>query len=168
MDTNFSKKRRKKPPLKNPTNVHLAFSILHLDDLKCCSHCMINVSEFIWHWPWNHIFFNQVLEITKYHSLCSEGLPLLFCQPILLKETYIVRLILMMDDNDAEQRDCPSCIIHTTFSLLSQSVEWSPWSPSHSLLQEPSGKPSAPKVKTIWWRWLKMIWFRKEMAIICV
>ena len=78
MDTNFSKKRRKKPPLKNPTNVHLAFSILHLDDLKCCSHCMINVSEFIWHWPWNHIFFNQVLEITKYHSLCSEGLPLLF------------------------------------------------------------------------------------------
>ena len=92
---------------------------------------------------------NLVLEITQCHSPClfrRKSSP--FCQPILLEETFIVRLISIMDGNVAEQRDRPSCIIHTTFSLLSQSVEWSPWSPSHSLLQEPSRKPSAPKVKT--------------------
>ena len=103
----------------------------------------------------NDIFVYQSIQSIRFqrshnaiHLVCSEGSPPLFCQPILLKENYIVRLISIMDDNVAEQRDCPSCIIHTTFSVLSQSVEWSPWSPSHSLLQEPSRKPSAPKVKT--------------------
>ena len=91
---------------------------------------------------------NQVLKITQCHSPClfrRKPSPFLSTHTS-EKDIYFIRLILIMDDNF--KRDCPSCIIHTKFSLLSQSVEWSPWSPSHSLLQEPSGKPSAPKVKT--------------------
>ena len=97
---------------------------------------MINVSEFI------HMtltlepyIFQSIQSIRSWrsqntiHLVCSEGLPLLFCQPILLKETYIVRLILIIDDIVTEQRECSSCVIHTAFSLLSQSVEWSQWSP---------------------------------------
>ena len=117
---------------------------------------MINVSEFI------HMtltlepyIFQSIQSIRSWrskntiHLVCSEGLPLLFCQPILLKETYIVRLILIIDDIVTEQRECSSCVIHTAFSLLSQSVEWSPSSPSHMLLQALSGKPSAPKSEDI-------------------
>ena len=52
------------------------------------------------------------------HLVCSEGLPLLFCQPILLKETYIVRLILIIDDIVSEQREC-LCHSYSIFSSVS-------------------------------------------------
>ena len=117
---------------------------------------MINVSEFIhMELALEPYIFQSIQSIRSWrsqntiHLVCSEGLPLLFCQPILLKESYIVRLILIMDDIVTEQRECSYCVIHTAFCLLSQSVEWSPWSPSHLLLQALSGKPSAPKSEDI-------------------